>query len=159
MAFNHRQGGLLNCDDLNVTGGNIKRDGNLIQNVVDGVRTGSMNLAVVPYWLNWNEVGYVDIPYAGSWKLCGAVRFNYDCTDALLVMSWHTASAAQGDDSNCKSFYCGNTGNVYVYFSPEGIVSTTGPTRIYLNASVGHVSGGSPTFTISGGRVRAFRIV
>jgi hypothetical protein len=144
--------------DVNVSAGTYRRDGQAIQNVVPGVRTGAMNLAQIPFYTVWQQLFYIDIPYAGQWKCSGSAQFAYHCNSAWFEMSWSTTSAAMGVAANTQTFHTPNISNQTVYYGVEAILVTTGPQRVYLNGRVG-VFTGAGDFIINGGQVAAYRLV
>ena len=148
MSFKHQLSGTLETNGYT-------KDGLLIQNYVTGVCTSSENL--VPWLTVWRQIGYIDIPHAGTWQLDGIVRWNCSghSTHWLAFLSWSTTSAAAGANGNSATH---NAGNIdAIYFRPcQAIFTTSGSQRIYLNGMGGHASGG--TITIEDAVLRAFRI-
>lgn len=147
--------------DVNVSAGTIRRDGLAIQTSVGGALSGwGINYALVPYFLNWQEVGYVDIPFAGVWCLTGAVEFFNQTNDVGFHLSWSASTNSQGSRENTNSFYNGNTGvtDRAFFANCQAIVSTSIPRRMYLNMKVRHVSGGSAIVEISGGFLTTYRV-
>jgi hypothetical protein len=148
--------------DVNVSAGTYRLDGLPIQVFLERYLGGSTNLAQVPNYLNWTEIGYIDLPHAGLWRLTAPVRLYFSANDFHIKLTISMTSGVESWPANTISYYQGNVGTLnsdpFPVIQGQGIFRTTGPQRIYLNAMIRHVSGGSPNIYMDWGYLQAFRV-
>lgn len=150
--------------DVNTGSGTYRRDGLPIQALADRpiyINT-NINLAQAPWYLNWTEMGYVDIPHAGIWYLRAGIRLYFTCNDSYIRLTFATNYGIAGASENTSGHYTGNVGTLnadpFYHYQTSCIMSTSGPQRLFLNASCRHVSGGSPNIYPDGGYISAARV-
>lgn len=150
--------------DVNVEAGYYRRDGQYIQYTVGGTFTSwGVNFAAIPQLYNWVQVGYVDLPFAGTWRLISTVRFFNQTNEIQFEECWSEYSAAyQAAPTNAQSYYNGTgaftVGDRAFFTQCSGFRGCGGPLRMYLNIRVRHVAGSNIILELdSGSEMFAFR--